>query len=419
MTSKEKREKQADEILTILTEKGEHGALGMDKDEAYKDQESNTIFIMPYFRGGEKLIDIAKDYCELAQKEGCLVKAVFNRYLPLEFSSEMTIEEAKNAVQQAHKSAIIGRITEDMQRLAEEVSEDDFDIANPAHRLADLRSRLADKTGLSNISLPSPLKKAEQKISETLFKRHTAQTLAHTKKSFAKAITELSALYEQTNIRLMEQDQFSDLQKRCQAYRRDLSPFIKENPIIAYGLRKTENAQSQALISGMIGAMRDAPELSQTFLPKITEKVSEDTSLANLTAENLVYYLKRNPRHAEDVMPLFEMMSQNPPKNFYPASLEKASARDFEDLNWKTKSYFHLAAALVRNDPDIIERVEFSVNKYIGSIPPLLKEVLSNKGDEYAQYRCHFESYKKAIDLSRDLKEASAILGHFSKGRSE
>ncbi len=157
-----------EEIRDKVEKNGVVGNFGMPDDTSYKDKETNTLFILPTGRLGERYTKIAKDYLELSKKEKCKIVSEFNG-CPYELSPEMKEYQAIDAI-------------ETSMDLARDLSKEENDINDSNKKISVLRARLARKvdaligTNIKKKELPQGMKKMEEKLSNFLFKRmHNSQ----------------------------------------------------------------------------------------------------------------------------------------------------------------------------------------------------------------------------------------------------
>lgn len=186
-------------------------------------------------------------------------------------------------------------------------------------------------------------------------------------KSFEEVYSEFALLQKQIDNELRIENKLWMPEKRAQAYEARLTPFIKENPQISDALSKVDSSEGFedfALIRGMVGAMKEKPELGKVFLPKMTEWASEQSDAKWFLAAGVNDFVKKNPDYVSDVLPLFEVMSNNPPKEYNQKSTKNVSGGKEWDMRENTKDYFLLAEALVVTQPKLVDKIDTMVGKF-------------------------------------------------------
>ena len=188
---------------------------------------------------------------------------------------------------------------------------------------------------------------------------------AKKKKSFEEVSSEFSALRKQVYEELRPQNKHWLPENCIVAYESEMTPFVKKYPEIAENLTAADISpdDSFALVRGMVGAMKENPELSETFLPRMAEWTKTNKT-HGLWTQGLDEFVKSNPNKAKDMLPLLEVISYNPPKSYNQKSTKEAS----EALAWEarenTKDYFLLAEAVVTVQPALADKVDTMVGKF-------------------------------------------------------
>ena len=184
-------------------------------------------------------------------------------------------------------------------------------------------------------------------------------------KPIEEIVSDFSNLRKQVYENLRIQDKHWLPEKRIAEYETRLAPFVKEHPEIAEKLTSPDISEddSFALVRGMVGAMKENPELSSTFLPKITDWTRIHKTYGFWT-QGLDEFVKSNPNKAKDMLPLLEVISNNPPKEYTQKSTKEVSGGLAWDLRANTKDYFLLAEAVVTTHPDLVNKVDAMVGKF-------------------------------------------------------
>lgn len=185
------------------------------------------------------------------------------------------------------------------------------------------------------------------------------------KKPLEEIFREFSTLCGQVNKELRAQNKHWLLEECIAAYETELTPFVKKYPEIAEKLSSADISKndSAALVRGMVGAMKENPELSDTFLPKITEWTKTHETHGFWT-QGLDEFVKSNPNKAKDMLPLLEVISNNPPKKYTQKSSKEASSSLAWECRENTKDYFLLAEAVVTTQSGLADKVDTMVGKF-------------------------------------------------------
>lgn len=185
------------------------------------------------------------------------------------------------------------------------------------------------------------------------------------KKSIKEVLSEFSTLCGQVNEDLRAQDKLWLPEERIVAYEAGLAPFVKKHPEIAEKLSSADISEddSFALVRGMVGAMKENPELSGTFVPKMAEWTKMHETYG-LWTQGLDEFVKSNPSKAKDMLPLLEVISNNPPKSYSQKSSKKVPYYLAWECKENTKDYFLLAEAVVTTQPGLADKVDAMVGKF-------------------------------------------------------
>lgn len=188
---------------------------------------------------------------------------------------------------------------------------------------------------------------------------------ANKKKSIEEVSSEFSSLREKVDEQLRAQNKHWLPENRIAAYETELSSFVKDHPEIAEKLSSADMSRddSFALVRGMVGAMKENPELSGAFVPKMAEWTKAQKTHGFWT-RGLDEFVKENPNKAKDMLPLLDVISNNPPEEYNQKSNEEASGGLAWDCRENTKDYFLLAEAVVSTQPSLVDKVSAMVGKF-------------------------------------------------------
>lgn len=188
---------------------------------------------------------------------------------------------------------------------------------------------------------------------------------AKKKKSFEEVSSEFSVLRKQVYEELSSENKWQ-LDERSAAYEKGLASFVKENPKISDNLLKEDFSKddSFALIRGMVGAMNENPELSSVFIPIMSKWAGKQYEASWYLVAGLDEFVKSNPNKAKDMLPLLEVISNNPPKSYNQKSTKEADGALAWEARENTKDYFLLAEAVVTVQPALADKVDTMVGKF-------------------------------------------------------
>ncbi len=259
------------------------------------------------------------------------------------------------------------------------------------------------------------------KMSEKIKKLKEKFSLSSRKtKSVEELSLEFSSLQKKVEDDLRRENKMWQLKERVAEYEEKLTPFVKENPKISDALLKEDfsDNNSFALIRGMVCAMREKPELAKDFLPKMTAWASGQEKADWFLAAGLNEFVKKNPEQVSEVLPLFEVMSNNPPKEYNQKSNKEVSGGLAWECRENTKDYFLLAEALVLTKPNLVDKVDTMVGKFkkqVSLLDAISVEPQVNGGkisertpQDWTYYHDRYETAK--VNIRKDnIKKMSSL----------